>query len=120
MTDKQNTGKAGEQIAADYLRNNGFNILHINWRQGQKELDIVAKKNNRLHVVEVRSLKSNFFMEPYQSINKAKQRHLIAATNAYIQRYKLTMEAQIDVISIVFSGDGHTLEYLPNAIYPGV
>ena len=120
MTDKQNTGKAGEQIAADYLRNNGFNILHINWRQGQKELDIVAEKNNRLHVVEVRSLKSNFFMEPYQSINKAKQRCLIAAANAYIQRYRLTIEVQIDVISIVFSGEEHTLEYLPNAIYPGI
>ncbi|MDR3351063.1 MAG: YraN family protein [Prevotellaceae bacterium] len=120
MTDKQITGKAGERIAADYLRSNGFNILHVNWQQGQKELDIVAEKNNRLHVVEVRSLTSNYFMEPYQSLNKAKQRHLIAATNAYIQRYHLTMEAQIDVISIVFNNGEPTLEYLPNVIYPGI
>ncbi|MDR3133835.1 MAG: YraN family protein [Prevotellaceae bacterium] len=120
MTDKQITGRAGEQIAADYLRSNGFNILHINWQQGTKELDIVAEKDNRLHVVEVRSLKSDFFMPPYQSIQKAKQRHLIAAANAYVHRYNLTMEVQIDVISIVFSGEKHTLEYLPNVIYPSL
>jgi putative endonuclease len=120
MTEQQLTGQTGEQLAADYLRNNGFKILHINWRQGSKELDIVAEKNNRLHVVEVRSLKSNFFMEPYQSINKAKQRTLIAAANAYIQRYDLSMEVQIDVISVVFCNGTHTLEYLPDAIYPSV
>jgi putative endonuclease len=68
--------------------------------------------------VEVRSLKSNFFMEPYQSIDKAKQRHVISAANAYVHRYKLTMEVQVDVISIVFHGEEHSLEYLPNAIYP--
>jgi putative endonuclease len=118
MTDRQLTGQAGEQIAANYLRSNGFKILHTNWRQGSKELDIVAEKNNRLHVVEVRSLTSNFFMEPYQSINRTKQRNLILAANAYVHRYKLTMEAQIDVISIVFKGPEYTLEYIPNAIYP--
>ena len=120
MTDKQITGKTGEQIAADYLRSNGFKILHINWRYHSKELDIVAEKNNCLHVVEVRSLKSNFFMEPYQSIRKTKERNLIVAANAYVHRYNLTMEVQVDVISIVFSGEEHTLEYFPNAIYPGV
>jgi putative endonuclease len=120
MTDKQITGKTGEQIAADYLRSNGFKILHINWRHHSKELDIVAEKNNRLHVVEVRSLKSNFFMEPYQSIRKTKERNLIVAANAYVRRYNLTMEVQVDVISIVFHGEEHTLEYFPNAIYPGV
>jgi putative endonuclease len=120
MTDKQVTGQEGERIAADYLRNNGFKILHINWRQGSRELDIVAEKNNRLHVVEVRSLKSNFFMEPYQSVGQAKQRHLIAAANAYVARYNLTMEVQIDIISIVFRGSEHTLEYFPDAVYPGI
>ena len=118
MNDKQHTGQAGEQIAADYLSKNGFKILHTNWRMGHKELDIVAEKNNRLHVVEVRSLNSAFFMEPYQSIDKAKQRHLISAANAYVHRYKHLEEVQIDVISIVFNGAEHRLEYIPNAIYP--
>jgi putative endonuclease len=118
MTDKQITGQNGEQIALEYLRANGFSILHTNWRQGHKELDIVAEKDHIIHVVEVRSLTSAFFMQPYQSIDRTKRRHLIEAANAYIQRYHLTQEIQIDVISIVFDGERHTVEYLPNAIYP--
>ncbi len=120
MTDKQITGQTGEQLAADYLRAKGFTILHTNWRQGVRELDIVATKAGRLHVVEVRSLTSNRLQEPYQSINKAKQRNLIYAVNAYVARYKITDEVQLDVISIVFNGTEHTLEYLPNAIYPTI
>jgi len=118
MNDKQHTGKMGEQIAVDYLTKNDFKILHTNWRTGNKELDIIAEKDNRLHVVEVRSLNSTFFQEPFQSIDKAKQRHLISAANSYVQRYKRFEEVQIDVISIVFIGLEHTLEYIPNAIYP--
>ncbi|MDR1681003.1 MAG: YraN family protein [Prevotellaceae bacterium] len=118
MTDKQITGETGERIAKDFLVKNGFTIRQTNWREGHKELDIVAEKNNCIHIIEVRSLSSDFFQQPYHSIGKAKQRNLIAAANAYIDRYRLTQEAQIDVISIVFRGKEHTLEYIPNAVYP--
>jgi putative endonuclease len=115
---KQDTGQLAEQLAANYLRQHGFTIRHVNWRWKHKELDIIAEKDGRLHVVEVRSLHSAYFQAPYQSIDRQKQRHLIAATDAYIKQYKLTMEVQLDVVSIVFNGATHTLEYLPNAIYP--
>ncbi|MDR2361551.1 MAG: YraN family protein [Prevotellaceae bacterium] len=118
MTDKQITGENGEQIAKDYLVANGFTIRQTNWRQGHKELDIIAEKNNHIHIIEVRSLSSGFFQQPYQSIGKIKQRNLIAAADAYIQRYHLMQEVQIDVISIVFYGKEHVLEYIPNAVYP--
>ncbi len=118
MTGKQDTGQRAEQIAVDYLRANGFAIRTTNWRAGHKEVDIVAEKNNVLHIVEVRSLNSTYFQQPYQSIDRAKQRNLIQAADAYIQRYKLTMEVQLDVISVVFNGAEHMIDYLPNAIYP--
>jgi Holliday junction resolvase-like predicted endonuclease len=57
-------------------------------------------------------------MQPEQSINKAKQRNLVFAADGYIRRYRLTKEVQIDVISIVFNGMEHVLEYIPNAVYP--
>jgi putative endonuclease len=87
---------------------------------GHREIDIVAEKDGRLHVVEVRSLNSAYFQQPYQSIDRQKQHHLVMATHAYVLRHNLTMEVQIDVVSVVFAGDAHTLEYFPNAIYPRV
>ena len=111
-------GARAEKIAVEFLKQQGFAIRHTNWRAGHKELDIVAEKDGRIHVVEVRSLNSSYFQQPYQSIDRQKQRHLIAAAHAYIVRHNLTMEVQLDVASVVFSGDAHTLEYFQNAIYP--
>jgi len=117
---RQKIGQQAEQLAADFLLGQGFTIRNTNWRVRHKELDIVAEKEGRLHVVEVRSLTSSFFQQPYQSINHVKKRNLIAAANAYVRYYKLSMEVQLDVISIVFNGETHSLEYFPNAIYPKV
>ena len=118
MTEKQDIGHKAEQIAADYLREKGFSILDMNWRSGSKELDIVAEKDDMIHVVEVRSLTTAFFQQPYQTIGFAKQRNLLQAVNAYMERHKVSKEVQLDVISVVFSGANYKLEYLPNAIYP--
>jgi putative endonuclease len=112
------TGARAEKIAVEFLQQQGFVIRHTNWRIGHKEIDIVAEKDGRIHVVEVRSLNSSFFQQPYQSIDRQKQRHLIAAAHAYILRHNLTMEVQLDVVSVVFTGSTHTLDYFPNAIYP--
>jgi putative endonuclease len=118
FTTKQETGQRAEQLAVAYLLTQGFTIRNTNWRMGHKEIDIVAEKNGRLHVVEVRSLSTSFFQQPYQSIDRMKERNLIMATNAYVRYHKLSMEVQIDVISIIFDGDTHSLDYFPNAIYP--
>jgi putative endonuclease len=120
MTTTYDVGRRAEQLAVDYLRQKGFTIRHTNWRMGHKEVDIVAEKENRIHIVEVRSLNSSVFHQPYQTINRQKQRNLIDAAHFYIRRYKLNMEVQLDVISIVFNGDNFDVEYIPNAIYPKV
>ena len=120
LTTKLATGRRAEQLAVDYLLAHGFTIRNTNWRMGHKEIDIVAEKDHRLHIVEVRSLTTSFFQQPYQSINRVKERNLITVANAYVRYYKLNMEVQLDVISVVFNGDTHTLEYFPNAIYPKV
>ena len=111
-------GKTAEEQAADYLRQQGFTIRDMNWQQGQRELDIVAEKDGVLHIVEVRSLSSTSIMQPYQSINRRKQQNLIWAANAYVERYGLDMEVQLDVISLVRNHDSIQIEYIPNAFYP--
>lgn len=111
-------GKQAEQQAAEYLKEQGFAIRDVNWQQGQKEIDIVAEKNGILHIVEVRSLSSTSVMQPYQSINRQKQRNIIWAANAYIEKYRLDMEVQFDIISLVRNRGSIEIEYIPNAFYP--
>ena len=48
-------GKAGEDAVAAYLEHNGYVIRDRNWRKNRLELDIVATKDNRLIIVEVKT-----------------------------------------------------------------
>ncbi|MEI6093540.1 MAG: YraN family protein, partial [bacterium] len=52
----QQTGEIGEQEAVNYLINKGFNIIERNYTRKWGELDIVAKKSNVLHFIEVKSI----------------------------------------------------------------
>ena len=37
-------GKAGERLAEEYLVQNGFSILHRNWRCGHEEIDLIVQR----------------------------------------------------------------------------
>lgn len=50
------TGKLGEDIAAMYLKREGFDIVERNHWKPYGEIDIVAKKGDRLHFVEVKAV----------------------------------------------------------------
>ena len=78
MNLKQNNNKSfgneGEDIASDYLKNNGYEIIERNYRFHKGEIDIVAKDNetNYLVFVEVKSRKSLEYGEPEYAITPAK------------------------------------------------
>ena len=54
MAQHNDFGKEGEALALGFLRQNDFEILHCNWRFGRYEIDIIAKKQSMLHIIEVK------------------------------------------------------------------
>lgn len=55
--DKNIIGRWGEDIAKNYLKNNGYTILEINWRYKHRELDLIVFKN-RVIGIEVKTRKT--------------------------------------------------------------
>lgn len=53
--DALSTGAEGERLAAEYLLKEGFDLLHRNWRNGRCEIDLVARRDGVLHIIEVKS-----------------------------------------------------------------
>jgi putative endonuclease len=47
-------GKAGEEMAAEWLCQRGFQLLALNWKSGRYEVDIVASREEVLHFIEVK------------------------------------------------------------------
>ena len=111
-------GKKGEMLARNYLEEKGFNIRHVHWQHGHKELDIVAERGEMVHIVEVRSRTEPYMVEPSQTVQYQKQRNVLAAARAYIYRYKIAKEVQLDIVSVVYGLDGTKIEYIPRAFYP--
>lgn len=112
-------GKEGESLAAEYIATNGYKILHTNWRHGKKEIDIVATKENMLVVFEVKARFGDYWEEPKESVKKRKQKNIIEAADAYVEKFDINMEVQFDIISIIYRSNAKPeLEHIPDAFYP--
>ena len=118
MDERWCRGKKGEELAREYLEQEGFTILHTHWQYGHKELDIVAERDQMLHIVEVRSRTEPYLIEPAQTVQYEKQRNVIAAARAYIYKNNIKMEVQFDIVSVVYEANGTKIEYIPHAFYP--
>ena len=76
---RQETGRAGEELAAEYLRSRGWVILDRNWRCATGELDIVACQPGLTRTVvfcEVKTRRGLGFGEPIEAITAAKMAKL--------------------------------------------
>ncbi len=120
MKNNFDLGNAGEHIASEFLTNKGYSVLAKNWRSGHLELDIVASKSNTIVFAEVKTRSGTYFQQPFQAVNRTKQRLIIQAANAYINRYEIDLEARFDILSIVKKGDGYDVEHIEDAFYPEV
>ena len=118
MDDPHKLGQDGEDTAAVYLKKNGYRILHRNWRSGKKELDIVAENKDFIVFVEVKTRSKDFASDPRITIPKEKQRLLLYAAEAYIQRYNINKESRFDVVTIVTNGKTEEIEHIEDAFYP--
>ena len=114
---KAEIGRQGEDRAQEYLLDEGFNLLHRNWRNGRYELDFVAEKAGVLHIVEVKTRVAGNPVSPEEAYTRAKFRSLCKAVAFYIQLYRLDMEVQFDLIAVEHDGaEGFELKYIPEVM----
>jgi putative endonuclease len=118
MAEHNQTGMAGEELAAAFLTEKGYDILEKNWRFGHEEIDLIAKKSDVLVIAEVKTRTSNFFGEPEQFVNRQKQKRLIKAANAYVERKNIDAEVRFDIISVIISGEKKKIHHLEDAFRP--
>jgi putative endonuclease len=105
-------GDDAEEKARRFLLGKGLTPVCRNFRCKQGELDLVMRDGKTLVVVEVRFRKSSRYGGAVESITRAKQSRIIAATQVYSSKHKLDCPLRFDVVAI--SGDGG-IDWIPNA-----
>lgn len=111
-------GVKGENIAVDYLKKQGYEILFTNWRHKNWEIDIVARDKNMLIIVEVKTRKSSLYGNPEEAVHKKKQQFLVQACNVLIHEIAHEGEARFDVVAIVKNGNEQDILHIKDAFYP--
>ncbi len=110
-------GSIGEQLAVDYLKNKGYYILDRNYRTKLGELDIVAKKNNLIVFIEVKTRTSDKFGVPSEAVNYKKQKTIQKLSQQYILNKNLYDDCwlyRFDVIEVRIKDKKYKVEHIEN------
>lgn len=105
MSRHNELGKLGEEKAAIYLTEKGYQILCKNYRSGRAEVDIIASFKNIIVFVEVKTRSSYAFGYPEESVSNAKQELLTKAASNYMFENGIEKEVRFDIIAIFKSKD---------------
>jgi putative endonuclease len=95
-------GQRGENVAARYLRDQGYKILERNFRCEVGEVDIIARDGRTLVFAEVKTREYDD-PTPEDQVNEAKRHQLTKAAKFYLSRYGIPQPpARFDVVAIVW------------------
>ena len=117
MAEHNELGKLGEDLAVEYLKKNGYTILNTNWTFQKAEIDIIAKKENTLAIIEVKTRSSLEFGLPQDFVKPKKIQLLVKAVNAYVTEKDLDIDVRFDIIAIYKEGKSFAIEHLIDAFY---
>ena len=101
QTEADSLGVRGENVAARFLRDQGYKILDRNFRCALGEVDIVARDGDTLVFVEVKTRTSDE-PTPEQQVNLTKQHQLTKAAQFYLSRFGTQPPARFDVVAVVW------------------
>tara|TARA_B100000768_G_scaffold73170_1_gene70123 strand:+ start:1130 stop:1510 length:381 start_codon:yes stop_codon:yes gene_type:complete len=115
MAEHYELGKKGEQLAIDYLIKQGYKIVERNWRFQKAEIDIIARKEETLISVEVKTRSTNNFGNPQDFVNPKKIKLMVLAMNEYVLKKDLDVEVRFDIMAITKNKRSFDIEHLEDA-----
>jgi len=100
-TEKRKLGDIGENIACDFLKSRGFEIIERNYLRKWGEIDIITKKSGLIHFIEVKSVTHGTSeYRPEDNMHPWKLKRLSRAMQTYLLDRKLDCDWQLDLITV--------------------
>ncbi len=118
LTSRQQCGRRAEQLAVEFLRAAGCEILQCNYRRRLGELDIVARADDVLVVAEVRTRTGDAYGGAAASVDRRKQRRITRAASQLLQQrsdlVRLPVRFDVVVVSDPY-GAAPVIEWIQHA-----
>lgn len=111
-------GIMAEGLAQQHILKLGYEILATNWHFGHLELDIIARDQNQLVIIEVKARSGIRYEHPSEAVTNSKIKRIVEAADAYIIQNNIEIETRFDVITVIFVHQKFELEHFKDAFYP--
>jgi putative endonuclease len=118
---RQTMGKRGESVAARWLQVHGWSIAERRFRNGRRDIDLVATRDEHdrgrtVAFVEVKTRASNDFGGPVSAVNWRKQRELSRSAKVWISRFEKPGDTfRFDVIGVILDAEKVRVQHVENA-----
>lgn len=108
-------GKKGEDLAVEFLLKKGYEIVARNFIYQKAEVDIIARKENILAIVEVKTRSTPDFGNPQEFLKGRQIQRLIKAVDYFVTEHDLDVEVRFDIVAIIKNKAGTKLEHFEDA-----
>ena len=110
------SGKSGENAAAEYLKHKGYSIEAKNFICRYGEIDIVASDDEYIVFVEVKTRKPNSLVSGAQSVTDNKQLRIKRTAQIYLQSHISGLQPRFDVIEVECENEKYVISnHIENA-----
>ncbi|MFM9837044.1 MAG: YraN family protein [Cyclobacteriaceae bacterium] len=117
VSDKIKKGKEGEDMAARFLIEKGYEIVRRNYRYKQSEIDLIVKKDNWLIFVEVKLRSSDAYGYPEDFVDYKKAKNVIDGAEQYTYENDWQGNVRYDIVSIRLLKDKTEIIQIEDAFY---
>jgi putative endonuclease len=121
MPTTNDIGDRGEEVAAEYLEEDGYRILERNYHFERNEVDLVCydpDAGGELVFVEVKTRSGLKYGPPEASITEQKKQTLIEVAQAYLHERRFEgAPARFDVVTVLLTDDTPTVDHYENAFW---
>ena len=104
MADKDELGRRGEERAARYLADVGYDVIARNWRCREGEIDLVAVDADHVVVVEVKTRRGEGYGHPFEAIDARKRARLWRLACAWVAEHRDVVQRRrlrIDAVAVI-------------------
>jgi putative endonuclease len=115
VSDKIEIGRQGENLAAEFLKKKGWEIVNRNYRHGKAEIDLIVRRDDWTIFVEVKTRSTSTYGEPEDFVDEFQARKIYDAAEEFIFSTDWQGHVRFDIVSIKL-GDPTEIEHLEDAI----
>jgi len=113
-------GNIGEQLAAEYLISQDYEILVKGYRWKHGEIDIIAQDKTCakkvLAFIEVKYYKVNSLRNLRTAVSAAKQKHIVRTAERYLREHRITDSyVRFDVVLISYTSTAQKIDLIKDA-----